>query len=419
VANGFTGALHCWRIAPKHDQSSAKPLDGPATPSPAPPFSINSDSEGFEQSAASAGDEAQLASPTPAPHSARLATPVPSAVGHCGAVVDACWAVDGECLLTASTDQTVRIVARDTAGQWYEAARPQVHGHDFHAVAAIPQPGRPGRFMYASASEEKVIRVFVAPRAFAQSLALLRGRAWSAADADDSLVGATVPALGLSNKAVREGEEGGAEPEPEGSMGYGNAPDFAPHQAPIVIQVRSCPVLIPVAIMSCVALGLPPGISWQAVYCARLWSSAASPGVLSGQASCSLQASAMVVMQGRPLEEVLSQSTLWPEVHKLYGHGNDVFTLAACPQGTALVSASKAQSPASAELRVWDCRHPDFVQTQTLKAHKLTVTQLRFSSDGRFLLSASRDRCVCVHQAQHLGSGAKAVAAQASVCSCL
>lgn len=103
---------------------------------------------------------------------------------------------------------------------------------------------------------------------------------------------------------------------------------------------------------------------------------------------------------------MLGQSTLWPEVHKLYGHGNDVYSLAACPRGTALVSSSKAQSAASAELRVWDCRHPDFVQAQVLPGHKLTVTQLRYSADGRFLLSASRDRSVCIYRAIHLEAGA-------------
>ena len=113
-----------------------------------------------------------------------------------------------------------------------------------------------------------------------------------------------------------------------------------------------------------------------------------------------------IAPQGRPLEEVLCQSTLWPEVHKLYGHGNDVFRLAACPRGTCLVSAAKAQSAASAELRVWDCSHEDFGQTQELRGHKLTVTQLRFSSDGRLLLSASRDRSVRLYRALHLHGAA-------------
>ena len=46
--------------------------------------------------------------------------------GHYGAVVDMCWGVDGSCLMTASTDQTCRITARNR-GHWSELARPQVH----------------------------------------------------------------------------------------------------------------------------------------------------------------------------------------------------------------------------------------------------------------------------------------------------
>ena len=171
-----------------------------------------------------------------------LALPVPAAVGHCGAVVDACWGVDGECLMTASADQTVRVVGQDTSGHWYEFARPQVHGHDFHAIAAIPQPGQPGRFMYASASEEKVIRVFVAPRAFVQSLAHLRGQQWQGAQPSDAhraeAVGATVPALGLSNKAVREGEDASAVLDETDGNSFGQTPDFAPRQAPTAVHVR-------------------------------------------------------------------------------------------------------------------------------------------------------------------------------------
>ena len=42
------------------------------------------------------------------------------------AVVDACWAADGGCLLTVSTDQTARITTRLHDGHWCEIARPQV-----------------------------------------------------------------------------------------------------------------------------------------------------------------------------------------------------------------------------------------------------------------------------------------------------
>ena len=46
-----------------------------------------------------------------------------------------------------------------------------------------------------------------------------------------------------------------------------------------------------------------------------------------------------VVSPGPPLEEHLAANTLWPEVHKLYGHGNNLYALAAHPSGRLLASA--------------------------------------------------------------------------------
>ena len=37
-----------------------------------------------------------------------------------------------------------------------------------------------------------------------------------------------------------------------------------------------------------------------------------------------------------PTEENLLQNTLWPEVQKLYGHGYEIFALAARHDGTLL-----------------------------------------------------------------------------------
>ena len=45
-----------------------------------------------------------------------------------------------------------------------------------------------------------------------------------------------------------------------------------------------------------------------------------------------------------PTEEDLLQNTLWPEGQKLYGHGYEIFTLAAHPDGTLLATACKVRS---------------------------------------------------------------------------
>lgn len=40
-----------------------------------------------------------------------------------------------------------------------------------------------------------------------------------------------------------------------------------------------------------------------------------------------------------PIEEQLAWNTLWPESHKLYGHGNEIYSLC-CDHGGKLVASS-------------------------------------------------------------------------------
>ncbi|KAK9841002.1 hypothetical protein WJX81_004992 [Elliptochloris bilobata] len=281
--------------------------------------------------------------------------------GHYGGVVDACWAVGGAALLTVSADQTARLTAQ-CDGRWCEIARPQVHGHDFSCVAALPPVvdagqasgsaaesgpaaggagGAPPQHRYASGSEEKVLRVLEAPQAFHDTLALARGGAATAPAQGHRALGALVPALGLSNKAVYAGDAlAGA--SPEGYPGSAQGPAFpeGPDLAP-----------------------------------------ATAPGTVAGA----------------PLEEHLGQSTLWPETVKLYGHAGEVCALAADPRGRFLVSACRAQSARFAAVWLWDTETWSPVGAP-LEAHTLTVTQLVFSPCGGHLLSVSRDRSLAVYE---------------------
>lgn len=94
-----------------------------------------------------------------------------------------------------------------------------------------------------------------------------------------------------------------------------------------------------------------------------------------------------------PFEEELLQSTLWPEVQKLYGHGNYTFCLCCSNDGTLVATTVRAKSdPVQAAVRVWST--DTWKTVQVLSAHKLTVTDLSFSPDDRFLLTAGRDRQV-------------------------
>lgn len=103
-----------------------------------------------------------------------------------------------------------------------------------------------------------------------------------------------------------------------------------------------------------------------------------------------------VVSLAPPTEETLLQNTLWPEVQKLYGHGYELFSLAADPQCQLLVSASKAQKAEHASIIIWDTS--DWSLIGKLEAHALTVSQMAFSPDGLKLVSVSRDRNWAVHE---------------------
>jgi len=109
-------------------------------------------------------------------------------------------------------------------------------------------------------------------------------RGGAAAQAGRAL-GALVPALGLSNKAVYA-EDAEAAPGAGGAAAQGPAypegPDLAPATAPAAVA-------------------------------------------------------------GAPLEAHLAASTLWPEIVKLYGHAGEVSALAADPRGRFLASACRAR----------------------------------------------------------------------------
>ncbi|KAF4024963.1 hypothetical protein G4228_016857 [Cervus hanglu yarkandensis] len=236
-------------------------------------------------------------------------------------------------LLSASMDKTMILWAPDEESgvwleqvTWHEIARPQIHGYDLKCLAMI------NRFQFVSGADEKVLRVFSAPRNFVENFCAITGQSLNRVlcNQDGDLPeGATVPALGLSNKAVFQGDMASQPSDEEELL---NSAGFEYHQ-----------------------------VAFQ-------------PSLLTEP----------------PTEDHLLQNTLWPEVQKLYGHGYEIFCVACSNSKTLLASACKAAKKEHAAIILWNTA--SWKQVQNLIFHSLTVTQMAFSPDDKFLLAVSRDR---------------------------
>ncbi|WFD31601.1 Elongator subunit elp2 [Malassezia sp. CBS 17886] len=96
-------------------------------------------------------------------HDARW-TPLWAPGGHAGAARSVAWEPCGDYCLSTGADRTTRVhgtcVAADGGRTWHEIARPQSHGY------ALQEAVWMSRSTFVSAADEKVLRVFGAPRAF-------------------------------------------------------------------------------------------------------------------------------------------------------------------------------------------------------------------------------------------------------------
>lgn len=275
--------------------------------------------------------------------------------GHLLGIKDLSWDPFSSYLVSVSTDQTSRIHAPCRSRQqddksttiWGELGRPQIHGYDMTTVAFLD------RLRFASGADEKVVRIFDAPKGFAESLYGL-GVTTDNLSSMASAVGASVPPLGLSNRALDQAVE-------ENDKADEAAADRGFNHEHISISDE---------------------------------------------------------MHTLPTEAVLASATLWPEIEKLYGHGYEVgehksdvllfsvccadheafspfhtqiMTIAASPSGHLLATACKATTPDHAVIRIYDTTTWKQVGSP-LPGHSLTIVSIRFSRDGKYVLSASRDR---------------------------
>ncbi|KAF6046931.1 WD domain, G-beta repeat family protein [Candida parapsilosis] len=123
--------------------------------------------------------------------------------GAVGAITDLRWSIGGEYFMATSLDQTTRLYApwkRNSVTTWHEIARPQIHGYDMICCDNITKT------KFVSGGDEKILRVFELTESIRQHLKALGGIEIS--DDNEKLPEfATLPVLGLSNKADAQVEE--------------------------------------------------------------------------------------------------------------------------------------------------------------------------------------------------------------------
>ncbi|RWS24438.1 elongator complex protein 2-like protein, partial [Leptotrombidium deliense] len=115
--------------------------------------------------------------------------------GHFGEVKDIVWEPFGRYLLSCSFDETSRLHSFwSENNSWHEINRPQIHGYEINCISMI------NPYMFVSGADEKVLRVFRATKCFVKSIEHISK--YEVESGDQLAEFATVPALGLSNKAV-------------------------------------------------------------------------------------------------------------------------------------------------------------------------------------------------------------------------
>lgn len=250
-------------------------------------------------------------------------------------VTDVVWSPDGSFFYTTSLDQTTRLFAPwrknkleiDSKSTWHEFARPQIHGYDMVCLDNLSST------RFVSAGEEKILRVFE----MTQSIHKLLDHFCdvgndSAAIAAALPEAASLPVLGLSNKAANDQLEAGEAQQREEDFENDGSSEQPEKFDPL--------------------------------------SDLTSP----------------------PLEDHLQRFSLFPEVDKLYGHGYEITCCAATPNGTLIATACRSNSSKHAVIRIFNAAKNYLLVDTVLEGHSLTITSMEFSPDGQYLLAVSRDR---------------------------
>ncbi|TYZ57541.1 hypothetical protein PybrP1_005413 [[Pythium] brassicae (nom. inval.)] len=284
------------------------------------------------------GFSGQLERWTQQPAPSTIFRPSLSPTGHCASVTDLSWSPGGDYVLSVSLDQTARVVAPAQQGQsWHEISRAQVHGYDLNCACFLL-----GSTASRTNGETRRNDRFVSG---ADEKIL---RVFEAPDDIQRLV------------AQLSGD----------SVGVSESSDAAQQQQPRVQHAYL------------------PELSLTNKSAAD-----SNPESFGGYATVDPDCATSIRV---PVGETLGKKTLWPELRKLYGHGNELLCVASNHSGSLIASACKSREERFASIWLWNTADWSAAQSP-LEGHKSSVVQLAFSPSDEFLVSVSRDRQFCVY----------------------
>ena len=267
---------------------------------------------------------------------------MPVVHGHFSEVTDLRWDFSHNLLFSCSHDETTRVFGLwGNNKTWNEINRPQVHGYPINSIACI-NFGENTMCKIISASEEKVLRMFNPPFNIIKFLKELSKKDMNFKNDNTNEfyekkyknVEGSKQALGLMNREVILEE---ADDEKESNF------DYSKFDPDAILTNKSEQVYV-----SEYNYKVPPD------------------------------------------EDFLSNNTLWPEEAKMYGHGNEVYTIDISHDGKFLASGQKAQEVKNAKLYLWDINNKKLIKQ--LDGCTLTIVQISFSPNDNFMLTVSRDR---------------------------
>ena len=262
--------------------------------------------------------------------------------GHFNEVTDIRWDPTFNMLFSCSHDETTRIFSYwEENKTWNEINRPQVHGYPINSLACV-NLGKNNLCKFISASEEKVLRMFNAPFNLIKFLKELAKKEINFKNDNTNEyyekkyknVEGSKQALGLMNREVILED---LDDEKESNF------DYSKFDPDAILTNKS-----------------------EQVYVSEY------------------------NYKNPPDEDFLSNNTLWPEEAKMYGHGNEIYTIDISHDGKYLASGQKAQEVKNAKLYIWDIENKKLINK--LDGCTLTIVQISFSPMDNFLLTVSRDR---------------------------